>query len=250
MRRNISIIWRAPDIRRQVPWLDPATIAFPPVEQALLEPNGLVAGGGRLDADWLLLAYRSGIFPWFEESQPILWWAPDPRAVLFPEELKISRSLSKTLRKNRFRVKINASFEQVVEACSQPRSYSDGSWITDAMKTAYYELHQLGHAHSIECYLDGRLVGGLYGVGMGKLFFGESMFHTETDASKVAFAYLVRLLREHHCPLIDCQVPNSHLESLGAEEIPREEFMRYLTKYVDVTDPIAWAGLPIDQPPW
>jgi leucyl/phenylalanyl-tRNA--protein transferase len=226
-----------------------ASLDFPPIENALKNPQGLLAAGGDLSVERLLKAYGEGVFPWFEEDQPILWWSPDPRIVLFPEHFKPSRSLRKLLRQNRFRVTRDQAFDEVIEACSQSRSYGDGTWITDDMKQAYGAIHQAGFAHSIECYLDDELVGGLYGIGLGRLFFGESMFHRVSDASKVAFAHLVRMLDAAHCPLIDCQVSNPHLKSLGATEISRKHFSGYLSD-IERIKPIDWKGLPVQLSPW
>lgn len=212
-------------------WLDPDRLEFPPLYQALDDPNGLLAAGGDLSPQRLILAYRSGIFPWYEENQPILWWSPNPRAVLFPEEFRISRSLRRQLRRNVFDVRINTAFADVVEACSGPRDNQYGTWITAEMKAAYQRLHVLGYAHSFEAWQQDRLVGGLYGVAIGRLFFGESMFHLVTDASKVALAWLCRLMSQHDCPMIDCQVETDHLLSLGARMIDRNEFVRWLDEY-------------------
>ena len=203
--------------------------SFPPPAMALREPNGLLAIGGDLSPERLLLAYRNGIFPWYSDEQPILWWSPQPRFVIYPERLKISRSLSKTLRKRRFRVTTNEAFEPVVAACAQPRLHQEGTWITEEMQTAYHKLHQLGHAMSIECWLEDTLAGGLYGVRMGRVFFGESMFTRRTDASKVALVFLSRM----GFALIDCQLPNPHLSSLGAVPLERSEFMDLVARLCD-----------------
>ena len=231
-------------------WLDDTDLGFPPIDGALKEPNGLLASGGDLSINRLLNAYRAGIFPWYEQGQPLLWWSPDPRAVLFPGQLKISRSLSKRLRRNEFEVRINTNFEAVIIACAQSRHYAEDTWITGPMQQAYIELHKQGYAHSFECYQDGQLKGGLYGIAMGRLFFGESMFHVATDASKVAFAHLCRLMAEHHGTLIDCQLENSHLTSLGSVSIPREEFKNYLDQYCEVEDAINWQHFPSQLPNW
>ncbi|KUJ84732.1 leucyl/phenylalanyl-tRNA--protein transferase [Microbulbifer flavimaris] len=208
--------------------LDEHHIDFPDTENALLDPNGLLAIGGQLTPEWLLAAYRRGIFPWFSEDQPILWWSPSPRCVIFPAQYRIGRSLRKTLRKGDFAVTFDRAFSRVVDACRAPRAYTDETWITDEMGSAYAALHRLGHAHSVEVWQKGELVGGLYGVAIGRMFFGESMFHRVTDASKVAFAYLVRQLDLWGCPMIDCQVSNPHLTSLGAVEVARATFERQL----------------------
>lgn len=230
---------------KQIAWLDPKTFEFPPLDEALAEPDGLLAAGGDLSPERLLRAYRSGIFPWYEEGQPILWWSPDPRAVIFPENLRITRSLRRKLRSGEFEIRIDTRFADVVNHCSAPRDYTDGTWITDEMKTAYIQLYRLGYAHSVEAFVADELVGGLYGVSIGSLFFGESMFHHETDASKVAFAWLCRLLAGAHCPLIDCQVENAHLTSLGATVIPRGIFEGYVARYCSHgTHAIPWDLLP------
>jgi leucyl/phenylalanyl-tRNA--protein transferase len=215
-----------------IPWID-ANRPFPPLSRALKEPNGLLAAGGDLSIQRLLEAYRHGIFPWFSEGDPILWWSPDPRMVLLPAELKISRSLAKTLRKQRFRVTADSAFADIVEACRAPRAGQSGTWITREMIAAYRRLHQAGHAHSVEAWLDDRLAGGLYGVALGRVFFGESMFARVADASKVALVALVRQLERWQFGLIDCQMRTAHLASLGAREIPREDFARRLATLVD-----------------
>jgi leucyl/phenylalanyl-tRNA--protein transferase len=191
----------------------------------------LLAVGGDLAPERLLAAYRHGIFPWYSEDQPILWWSPDPRAVLFPDELKVSRSLRKTLRKAPFEVRLDSAFRAVMEACAAPRADGLGTWITDEMLDAYTGLHQLGYAHSAECWADGELVGGLYGMALGGVFFGESMFARRTDASKVAFVHLVTQLRAWNFALIDCQVTTAHLTRLGARAIPRAEFEALLDRH-------------------
>lgn len=217
----------------RIPVLDQQGQEFPPIEQALQDPNGLLAAGGDLSTPRLLKAYSQGIFPWFDDDQPILWWSPDPRAVMLPGDLHISRSLHKTLRSQRFRVTLDQAFDTVIRACSAPRRGSAGTWITDDIIHAYVSLHKRGFAHSVECWnTEGKLVGGLYGVSLGKLFFGESMFSRETDASKVAFVHLVEQLKLWGFPLIDCQLMNPHLASLGAHLIPRQEFKQWLTEFV------------------
>ncbi len=201
-------------------------LLFPSPE--LAEPGGLLAVGGDLSPRRLLLAYSLGIFPWFGDDEPLLWWSPDPRCVLYPSEVRISRSLAKVLRQERFRVSFNEAFGEVVAACAISRRRQPGTWITQEMRTAYGRLHRLGYAHSVECWWGDELVGGLYGVALGRCFFGESMFHRATDASKVALVALARRLVELGWPLIDCQLPNPHLSSLGAVEIPRREFLQRL----------------------
>lgn len=215
-------------------WLDPKdhSYSFPPVEYALREPDGLLAVGGDLVPQRILNAYRHGIFPWFSPGQPILWWSPDPRAVLFPEKLKVSRSLRKSIDRNTFRVTFNNAFEQVIRACAEtPRRGQDGTWISEEMQQAYIHLHEMGYAHSAESWLEDELVGGLYGLRLGRIFFGESMFSHRTDASKVPFVQLVRKLQSEGVVLIDCQVTTGHLLSLGAEEIPRQRFIELLERY-------------------
>jgi leucyl/phenylalanyl-tRNA--protein transferase len=214
-----------------IPWLGPDD-RFPPVEQAAADPNGLLAAGGDLSVARLVEAYGSGIFPWFNEGQPILWWSPDPRMVLFPAELKISRSLAKTLRNSRFEVRADTAFRDVMQNCRMPRQDQAGTWITAPMVEAYCELHRAGIAHSVETWLDGELVGGLYGVALGRAFFGESMFMRVTDASKVAFASLVRQLEHWGFGLVDCQMNTAHLASLGAREIARADFTRRLRELI------------------
>lgn len=216
-----------------------AELSFPPVEHA--SPEGLLAAGGDLSAPRLLEAYRQGIFPWYSAGQPILWWSPDPRAVLFPEKVKISRSLKKTLRKGAFSVTSDLAFRQVMLACAGPRKSESGTWITDEMVEAYSRLHDQGYAHSVEVWADDELAGGLYGVGIGHVFFGESMFTRVTDASKVAMVALCRQLQRWGFTLIDCQVASPHLFTLGAEEIPRNQFRELLTKAVDQPEkPGSW----------
>jgi leucyl/phenylalanyl-tRNA--protein transferase len=201
---------------------------FPAVERALLEPNGLLAVGGCLDPAWLLEAYRKGIFPWFSPGQPILWWSPDPRLVLFPEQLRVARSLRKVIRQGLYSVTLDQAFGAVIRACAERRSADGGTWITDDMIGAYTQLHDLGYAHSVEAWRDDTLVGGLYGVALGRVFFGESMFYRRPDASKVAFVQLVWQLQRWGFEVIDCQMTTAHLIRFGATEIPRAEFIRRL----------------------
>lgn len=212
---------------------------FPDVELALHEPDGLLAVGGDLSIERLTTAYQHGIFPWYSKGQPILWWSPNPRMVMRPNEIKISRSLSKTIRKQKFSITIDTNFESVIRSCSKPRlekgQVQTETWIVEEMIEAYIRLHKAGYAHSIECWLDNELVGGLYGIANGKVFFGESMFSSVSDASKVAFTYLCRQLEKWQFKLIDCQVYTSHLESLGAYLIPRNEFTSLLQKYTSVS---------------
>lgn len=219
-------------------WLDPhdSTAPFPPVELALRDPDGLLALGGDLSPARLLNAYRHGIFPWYSAGQPILWWSPDPRMALRPDALKISRSLRKTLRKGTFRITLDQAFAAVMAACAEPRADGQGTWITDDMYRAYQRLHALGYAHSVEAWQDERLVGGLYGVALGRVFFGESMFTRVTDASKIAFVHLVRQLQRWGFVLIDCQVYTGHLASLGATPMPRTEFRAVLEQQARMPD--------------
>lgn len=226
-------------------WIDPSAPAtdFPDPRDALDDPNGLLAIGGDLSPERLLAAYRRGIFPWFSEGQPILWWSPDPRAVLFPDEFHASRSLRRTLRKNRFTVSVDRAFDAVIAACAD-RGEATGTWITAGMSAAYRRLHATGHAHSVETWHDGQLVGGLYGVGIGRVFFGESMFSREADASKAALASLAGLCRESAIELIDCQVASEHLARLGSREIPRSEFSRYLARWVGSGNNARWLREP------
>ncbi|MDR2212069.1 MAG: leucyl/phenylalanyl-tRNA--protein transferase [Pseudomonadales bacterium] len=211
-----------------MPWLDPDSLWFPDPATALTEPNGLLAVGGDLCVERLLAAYQRGIFPWFEQGQAPLWWSPDPRMVLFPAEFHHSRSLRKTLRSGRFSVSSDRDFAAVTAACAAPRQGSRGTWLIPAMRRAYQRLHQLGYAHSVEVWQDEQLVGGLYGVALGKVFFGESMFSRTSDASKTALAALAGQLQSHGFALIDCQVSNPHLQTLGARPITRADFLRYL----------------------
>tara|TARA_B110000305_G_scaffold61024_1_gene67654 strand:+ start:105 stop:800 length:696 start_codon:yes stop_codon:yes gene_type:complete len=207
-----------------LPWLSSPQASFPDISLALADPNGLLAAGGGLSPNRLLEAYSRGIFPWFEEGQPVLWWSPDPRMVLFPEDLRVSKSLRKTINKSLYTVTLDEAFAEVIGCCAQPRGDSPGTWITDEMQTAYTQLFEAGHAHSVEVWREGDLVGGLYGVALGQLFFGESMFSFESNASKIALVKLVKQLQEWNYKLIDCQVSSEHLESLGAIEISREQF--------------------------
>lgn len=207
---------------------------FPPLHLALKEPNGLIAIGGDLSTARLLNAYRHGIFPWFSEDDPIMWWSPSPRMVLFPDELKVSSSLKKTLKKQTFETKLNTAFREVISACSNvSRPHQDGTWINHAMIDAYCDLHEVGHAISSESWLDNKLVGGCYGVIINKMFYGESMFHTETDASKVAFVHLVEHLKNRGVCMIDCQMKTSLLQSFGGREIACDTFMQTLTKLIN-----------------
>jgi leucyl/phenylalanyl-tRNA--protein transferase len=210
----------------------PDEILFP--DPLLAEPDGLLAVGGDLCPERLLTAYANGIFPWYSEHEPILWWSPDPRLVLFPQKLIVSRSLQQKIKKNVFSVRMDSNFEQVISACAETeRRHEDGTWITDEMKIAYIELHRKGFAHSVETYFNGKLVGGLYGVSLGKAFFGESMFHTMTDASKVALYYLVEKAKEFGFIFIDSQVETTHMVSMGAELIPRKNYLKLLNEAIN-----------------
>ncbi|GHB04944.1 leucyl/phenylalanyl-tRNA--protein transferase [Modicisalibacter luteus] len=216
-----------------LPWLPSQPVAFPPLDYALDEPDGLLAAGGALTPDWLLAAYRRGIFPWYSEGQPILWWSPDPRLVLFPAEVRVRRSLAKRMRNAGFKVTCDHDFDGVINACATSRADAEGTWITAPMQQAYRQLHRLGHAHSIEVWRNERLVGGLYGISLGRMFFGESMFSVESDASKVALVHLTRYMQANGGGLIDCQMHTPHLVSLGARDIARNDFIVYLEEYVD-----------------
>lgn len=209
-----------------LPWLEPSS-QFPPIHTALDEPNGLLAAGGDLSPEMLLRAYRHGIFPWYSDGQPILWWSPDPRCVIHRDHLHISRSLRKHQRRHAWQVTFDQCFEEVVKACAQ-RGPEEGTWITPEMHSAYCALHRLGHAHSIEVWDAGRLVGGLYGIAIQSCFFGESMFSRASNASKIAFWALCEQLHRWHYQLIDCQIENPHLMRLGAQTLPREEFSTLL----------------------
>jgi len=210
--------------------LDPDYPGFPNPEEA--EPDGLVAIGGDLEPLRLVNAYASGIFPWYGEGEPLLWWSLDPRMVLFPDEFRYSKSLRRVVRSGKFEVRLDTRFEEVMRNCAQvdrTAQGQDSTWITEAMVEAYVRLHELGFAHSVETYCADELVGGLYGVSLGPFFFGESMFHTMTDASKVAMARLVEFCREHHFRLIDAQQQTAHLASLGARPIPRSQYLDLLS---------------------
>ncbi|MGH8705446.1 MAG: leucyl/phenylalanyl-tRNA--protein transferase [Burkholderiales bacterium] len=233
-----------------VPWLE-ADDPFPPHERALKEPNGLLCAGADLSRERLLTAYRRGIFPWFSGHEPILWWSPDPRMVLFCDELKVPRSLAKSVRNKGYEVRVDTAFREVISGCAGPRRAGRGStpggeggtWLGEEMRIAYSALHRAGYAHSFETWRKGELVGGLYGVALGRMFYGESMFSRATDASKVALVALVEALRARGFPLIDCQVRTPLLASLGAREIPRREFLRRLSALVNYRDPPRrWKG--------
>ena len=211
---------------KPLPWLEDSGGVFPPASQAFKEPNGLLCAGGELVPEILISAYSQGIFPWFDDDQPILWWSPDPRMVIELDAFKPSRSLRKLLRRGGFTFSLDTSFAQVIEGCAAPRNDDEGTWITGDMQNAYTALHNLGFAHSVEVWQNGVLVGGLYGVAIGKQFFGESMFSKVSNASKAALSTLAQQLQRWGFAMIDCQVANPHLESLGAVEIARSDFLR------------------------
>jgi len=225
-----------------IPWLAPGD-PFPPVERSLAHPDGLLAASRHIDADTLLLAYAQGIFPWYAERDPVLWWSPDPRMVLFTDEFVARRSLVRRIRAglnaDRFEVRVDADFAATMRDCAAPRPGQDGTWITPAMRDAYGELHRRGLAHSVEVVAGGRRIGGLYGVAIGRMFFGESMFSVEPDASKIALAALVQLLRLEKVPMLDCQQETSHLASLGARAIARADFCSRVAAAARQT-PINW----------
>ncbi len=227
-----------------IPWLT-GNAPFPPVERALRSPNGLLAAGGDLSAPRLLEAYRHGIFPWFNPGEPALWWSPDPRMVLIPGEFKISRSLAKVLRNAAYEVRCDTAFEQVMRNCAAPRGEQGGTWINEDMIAAYRALHELGYAHSVETWIDGHLAGGLYGVSIGRMFYGESMFSHASNASKIALAHLAGQLERWQADhptkgMIDCQMNTSHLASLGAREIPRSEFIARLQELINCEPVKRW----------
>jgi leucyl/phenylalanyl-tRNA--protein transferase len=229
-----------------LPWLDDDfPDSFPPPERARRRPNGLLCAGGDLSMARLLAAYRQGIFPWYAPGEPILWWTPDPRMVLFPAEFHCSRSLRRELAKTEWQVRMDSDFAAVIAACARtPRPDQDGTWIVPAIEQAYTRLHAHGWAHSVEVWEDAKdgtrqLVGGLYGVAIGRMFYGESMFARQSNASKIAFAHLVAHLRRHEFGMIDCQMRTAHLASLGAREIPRAEFMANLSR-LTALPPASW----------
>lgn len=223
-----------------LPWLNDDPALFPPLESALDDPNGLLAAGGDLHPQRIVNAYAQGIFPWYEEDQPILWWTPNPRTILRPHEVHLSRSLRKLLRKAPFELRFDTAFSEVMKACAAPREYAGGTWITPEMHEAYCELHRLGIAHSVEMWNDGKLVGGLYGLALGRVFFGESMFSRQDNASKIAFACLCYHLEAWGFELVDCQVASDHLFSLGAYELPREEFAKTVSGLIGNTARSHW----------
>jgi leucyl/phenylalanyl-tRNA---protein transferase len=217
----------------QLPWLDPDNLIFPDTSSALESPNGLLAAGGQLSPQWLLKAYSQGIFPWFSDDEPILWWSPSPRTIIYTNQLHVSRSLQKAIKKSPFTISFDQAFTDVMIACAEPRAAQDGdgTWISDEIIAAYSELHHLGHAHSIEVWENDVLVGGLYGIALGRVFFGESMFSRRTNGSKIALFHLVEQLKKWHYVAIDCQVYNDHLASLGAVEVTRETFEALIQRY-------------------
>ncbi len=214
-----------------IPWLAPH-VPFPPLDTALAKPNGLLAAGGELSPHRLIEAYRGGIFPWFNEGEPILWWSPDPRMVIFPNELRVSRSLNKILKKRNYEIRVDQAFGEVMQACAAPRKDQASTWIHSEMISAYTVLHEIGMAHSVETWMDGELVGGLYGVSQGKMFFGESMFSHRLNASKIAFVHMMRQLQRWGFGMVDCQMKTAHLASFGAREIPRIEFSQKLAELI------------------
>tara|TARA_R110002167_G_scaffold84193_3_gene228871 strand:+ start:449 stop:1162 length:714 start_codon:yes stop_codon:yes gene_type:complete len=214
----------------KLPWLSDTTLDFPPVCEALPDPDGLLAVGGDLSAERLVKAYENGIFPWYQDDQPILWWSPSLRMALRPENLVVSRSMGKVLRRGEYRVTLDQAFTQVIEHCAMTREVFPGTWITPQMQEAYCDLHRLGIAHSVEVWHEGVLVGGLYGIAMGQIFFGESMFSLRDNASKTGFIWLVKQLQVWQYQLIDCQVPSEHLRSLGAQDMPRPQFLEILAR--------------------
>ena len=228
-------------------WLsqdEPAYDPFPAVATALGSPPGLLAAGGDLSAARLIDAYRHGIFPWFSVGDPILWWSTDPRMVLFVDEFRISRSLAKRLARSigdpRMAIRCDSAFEAVIRACAEPRDPQGGTWIVDTMVDAYIELHRIGIAHSVETWIDGTLAGGLYGVAIGRMFFGESMFARTTDASKIALAHLVAFARSEGIPMLDCQQQTTHLASLGARPVSREDFVERVAALVEQPTIARW----------
>lgn len=219
---------------KTITWLSPTDPPdhFPPPERALDDPAGLLAAGGDLSTPRLLAAYQRGIFPWYSQGQPVLWWSPDPRAVLMPGEFRLTRSLAKTLRNRGFDARFDHDFQGVLDGCAAPRAHSPGTWLLPEMRAAYLELHHLGHAHSFETWLQDKLVGGLYGIRLGNVFFGESMFSLERDASKAALARLVQYCQAQGVVVIDCQLPSRHLQSMGSRLISRTQFQGLLREHI------------------
>jgi leucyl/phenylalanyl-tRNA--protein transferase len=234
---NSRVVWLSED--------DPAD-SFPPVSTALQEPDGLLAAGGDLSVERLLCAYQRGIFPWYDDGQPLLWWSPDPRCVFMPGDYRVARRLRQELRGSSAEIRVNTAFSEVIRACAAPRRSEQGTWITTDMMTAYENLHAEGWAHSIELWQSGKLAGGLYGLAIGKAFFGESMFSSAPNASKLTLLYLANLLTAGDLQLIDCQLVSSHLLSLGARIIPRSEFLDSLAIACDPFEPVrTWPGSPL-----
>jgi leucyl/phenylalanyl-tRNA--protein transferase len=230
----------------ELPQLHPDDLWFPPLEEALDEPNGLLAFGGDLLPARILAAYRHGAFPWYQDDQPILWWSPDPRAILYPAQVNISRSMRKMLRDDSFSIHLDRDFAAVIDACGALTERRTGTWITDPMRHAYCELHRLGHAHSVEVWRDDELVGGLYGLGIGQVFFGESMFSRVSNTSKLALIHLCGRLQTWGFAVIDCQVTNDHLLSMGSREIGREQFRQLIARHTAEPCPVngkSWRGL-------
>jgi leucyl/phenylalanyl-tRNA--protein transferase len=227
-----------------IPWLEPND-PFPPLAQALDDPNGLLAAGGSLAPERLIDAYRRGIFPWSSEGQPLLWWSPDPRMVLWLDDFRTSRSLRRRLRDPGLEVRVDTAFDDVIDACADPRAGQSGTWITPGIQRAYRRLFALGYGHSVETWRNNTLVGGLYGIALGRVFFGESMFARETDASKVALSSLVEILRCQRVPLVDCQQETAHLASMGARPLARTQFAALLGELIDSNaPPLGWAPGP------
>lgn len=234
---NQRVIWLADD--------DPPD-AFPPVEDALSEPDGLLAAGGDLSVERLLAAYRRGIFPWYEEGQPLLWWSPDPRCVFRPGDFRLARRLRREIRQSTLEIRFNSAFSDVIEACAGPRRYTHATWITRDMRDAYCALHDEGWAHSVEIFLGDRLIGGLYGIAIGRAMFGESMFSDESNASKIAVLLISELLNDGTLGILDCQVRSSHLLSLGASLMPRATFTRQLESLCEPMTPFSgWPDAPV-----
>lgn len=223
-----------------LPWLKPDD-PFPPVETALTEPNGLLCAGLDLSPERILAAYRQGVFPWFNPGEPVLWWSPDPRMVLAPVEVKVSRSLRQRMKRGGYEIRVDTSFREVMLGCAAPRKGQSGTWISRPMLDAYTRLHELGYAHSVETWMDGELAGGLYGVAIGRMFYGESMFSRRDDASKLALVHLCRQLEARGFGLIDCQMETAHLASMGAKPIPRRDFIREMKRLIELEPiPAPW----------
>lgn len=223
---------------------------FPPTETALERPNGLLAGGGDLSPQRILNAYRQGIFPWYSDDSPILWWSPAPRCIIVPDQVHLSRRTRRRFNMGQYRLTLNTAFAEVIHACAAPRETEDGTWLTGEMQQAYIDLHGLGHAHSLEVWLGDELAGGIYGLSIGAVFFGESMFSRRTDGSKIALVALCKLLCQAGIPLLDCQVGNPHLFRMGAEEVSRDEFESRLARLVDQADRFAFPRQPPFELRW